>query len=156
MSPADWGTKTAAHLLRRTTFGPTRAEIVQAASQTLDATLTSLMAAHPAPDAPIGPSPPLVAGQNDVAQVTTLPSRHPEDRRPERAKRVEGFVDSKDLTKRVAAQSSSWVPFLLLGTKGLKPDHSKPRATLWAFLLWSRTLSEGISRASPIFCELPN
>jgi uncharacterized protein (DUF1800 family) len=66
VSPADWGTKTAAHLLRRTMFGPTRVEIVQAASQTLDATLTSLMAAQPAPDAPIGPSPPLAAGQTWV------------------------------------------------------------------------------------------
>jgi uncharacterized protein (DUF1800 family) len=66
VSPADWGTKTAAHLLRRTMFGPTRAEIQLAASQTLDATLTALMAAQPAPDPPIGPSPPLAAGQTWV------------------------------------------------------------------------------------------
>jgi uncharacterized protein (DUF1800 family) len=66
VSPQDWGTKTAGHLLRRTMFGPTRAEIQQAASQTLDATLTALMAAQPAPDAPIGPSPPLAAGQTWV------------------------------------------------------------------------------------------
>ena len=69
IGPADWGTKTAAHLLRRTMFGPTRAEIQQVASQTLDATLTSLMAAQPAPDAPIGPSPPLAAGQTWVNLV---------------------------------------------------------------------------------------
>ncbi len=66
VSPADWGTKTAAHLLRRTMFGPTRAEIQQAASQTLDATLTALMATQPAPDPPVGPSPPLAAGQTWV------------------------------------------------------------------------------------------
>jgi uncharacterized protein (DUF1800 family) len=66
MSPQDWGTKTAAHLLRRTMFGPTRAEILQAASQSLDATLTSLMASQALPDAPIGPSPPLAAGQTWV------------------------------------------------------------------------------------------
>ena len=66
VSPADWGTKTAAHLLRRTMFGPTRAEILQAASQTLDTTLASLMATQPAPDPPIGPSPPLAAGQTWV------------------------------------------------------------------------------------------
>jgi len=47
-------------------FGPTRAEIHQAASQTLDVTLTSLMATQSAPDPPIGPSPPLTAGQTWV------------------------------------------------------------------------------------------
>jgi len=66
VSPTDWGTKTAAHLLRRTMFGPTRAEIQQAASQTLDATLTALMATQTAPDPPIGPSPPLAASQTWV------------------------------------------------------------------------------------------
>ena len=66
ISAADWGTKTSAHLLRRTMFGPTRAEILQAASQSLDATLTSLLATQTAPDPPIGPSPPLPAGQTWV------------------------------------------------------------------------------------------
>ena len=64
--PADWGTKLSAHLLRRTMFGPTRAEIQQAASQTLDATLTALFAAQTPPDPPIGPSPPLTSGQTWV------------------------------------------------------------------------------------------
>ncbi len=63
IGPADWNTKAAAQLLRRTIFGPTRAEIYQAASQPLDATLTSLFAAQPLPDSPVGPSPPLQAGQ---------------------------------------------------------------------------------------------
>jgi uncharacterized protein (DUF1800 family) len=50
---AEWNSKTAAHLLRRTMFGPTRAEIQQASSQTLDATLTTLFSAQPLPDPPI-------------------------------------------------------------------------------------------------------
>jgi uncharacterized protein (DUF1800 family) len=59
----DWNTKTAAQLLRRTIFGPTRAEIYQAASQTLDATLAMLYAPQPSPAPPVGPSPPLQSGQ---------------------------------------------------------------------------------------------
>jgi uncharacterized protein (DUF1800 family) len=61
----DWNTKTAAHLLRRTMFGPTRAEIQQAASQSLDATLTALFAAQPLPNPPVGPAP-LATGQSWV------------------------------------------------------------------------------------------
>jgi uncharacterized protein (DUF1800 family) len=63
--PADWSTKTAAHLLRRTMFGPTRAEIQQAASQSLDATLATLFAAQPLPNPPVGPTP-LLPGQTWV------------------------------------------------------------------------------------------
>ncbi len=61
----DWNTKTAGHLLRRTMFGPTRAEIQQAATQSLDATLTALFAAQPSPNPPVGPSP-LLPGQTWV------------------------------------------------------------------------------------------
>ena len=63
--PADWNSKSAAHLLRRTMFGPTRAEIQQASSQSLDATLTALFAPQPVPDPPVGPAP-LLAGQTWV------------------------------------------------------------------------------------------
>ena len=66
---ADWNTKTAAHLLRRTMFGPTRADIQQAAAQTLDATLASLFAVQPLPAPPVGPTPPLAAGQTWVNSV---------------------------------------------------------------------------------------
>lgn len=51
-----WNTKTAAHLLRRTIFGPKRSEIFSTASGSLSDTLTSLFAAQPTPDPPIGPS----------------------------------------------------------------------------------------------------
>jgi uncharacterized protein (DUF1800 family) len=61
----DWNAGTSAQLLRRTMFGPTRAEIQLAASQTLDATLASLFAAQPLPNPPVGPSP-LQAGQTWV------------------------------------------------------------------------------------------
>lgn len=50
-----WNTKTAAHLLRRTIFGPKRSEILSTASGSLSDTLTALFAAQPAPDPPIGP-----------------------------------------------------------------------------------------------------
>lgn len=63
---ADWNAGASAQLLRRTMFGPTRAEIQLAASQTLDATLASLFAAQPLPDPPVGPSPPLQVGQTWV------------------------------------------------------------------------------------------
>ena len=63
--PADWSTKTAAHLLRRTMFGPTRAEIQQAASQSIDATLATLFAVQPLPNPPVGPAP-LLSGQTWV------------------------------------------------------------------------------------------
>ena len=59
----DWNAKAAAQLLRRTMFGPTRAEIYQAASQPLDITLNSLFASQPPPPLPVGPTPPLQAGQ---------------------------------------------------------------------------------------------
>ena len=66
LSAAEWNAKTAAHLLRRTMFGPTRAEIQQAASQTLDATLAALFSPQPIPAPPVGPTPPLQAGQTWV------------------------------------------------------------------------------------------
>lgn len=69
VSVADWNTNTAAHLLRRTMFGPTRAEIQQAASQTLDATLAALFSSQPLPAPPIGPVPPLTTGQTWVNSV---------------------------------------------------------------------------------------
>lgn len=63
--PAQWNMKSAAHLLRRTMFGPTRAEIQQAATQSLDATLATLFAAQPFPNPPVGPTP-LLPGQTWV------------------------------------------------------------------------------------------
>ena len=66
---ADWNSNTAAHLLRRTMFGPTRAEIQQAAAQTLDATLSALFGVQPSPPLPVGPTPPLAAGQTWVNSV---------------------------------------------------------------------------------------
>lgn len=66
ISSSDWSAKTAAHLLRRTMFGPTRAEIQQATTQGLDNTLSALFSNQPLPDPPIGPSPPLQAGQTWV------------------------------------------------------------------------------------------
>jgi uncharacterized protein (DUF1800 family) len=63
--PSDWNTKSAAHLLRRTMFGPTRAEIQLAASQPLDTTLAALFAAQPLPNPPVGPAP-LSPGQTWV------------------------------------------------------------------------------------------
>jgi uncharacterized protein (DUF1800 family) len=62
---AEWNAKSAAHLLRRTMVGPTRAEIQLAASQSLDATLAALFATQPLPDPPVGPAP-LAAGQTWV------------------------------------------------------------------------------------------
>lgn len=48
-----WGIDQAAHLLRRTTFGPTYAQIKQAASDGLDATLDLLFENQPLPADPI-------------------------------------------------------------------------------------------------------
>ncbi|HTY37779.1 MAG TPA: DUF1800 domain-containing protein [Bacteroidota bacterium] len=61
----DWNSTTAAHLLRRTMIGPTRAEVQLAASQSLDWTLNALFAPQPLPDPPVGPTP-LAAGQTWV------------------------------------------------------------------------------------------
>jgi uncharacterized protein (DUF1800 family) len=63
--PSEWNATSAAHLLRRTMIGPTRAEIQLAASQSLDATLAALFAPQPLPDPPVGPAP-LAAGQTWV------------------------------------------------------------------------------------------
>ena len=48
-----WGFEQAAHLLRRTTFGPTYAQIKQATSDGLDATLSMLFENQPLPADPI-------------------------------------------------------------------------------------------------------
>ena len=48
-----WGIEQAAHLLRRTTFGPTYAQIQQAANDGLQTTLAQLFADQPLPDPPI-------------------------------------------------------------------------------------------------------
>ena len=51
-----WGTAPAAHLLRRTLFGPTRAEINAAAASSLSAVLDGLLTAPPAPAPPLNVS----------------------------------------------------------------------------------------------------
>ncbi|MBI3579876.1 MAG: DUF1800 domain-containing protein [Ignavibacteriales bacterium] len=51
-----WNAKAAAHLLRRTMFGPKRSEILSAAAGSLDNTLTSLLAQQPAPPDPLNAS----------------------------------------------------------------------------------------------------
>ncbi|MEM1323387.1 MAG: DUF1800 domain-containing protein [Bacteroidota bacterium] len=48
-----WGAQQAAHLLRRTTFGPTKAEIQTATTDGLAATLATLLADQPLPDPPV-------------------------------------------------------------------------------------------------------
>ncbi len=48
-----WGFEQAAHLLRRTTFGPTHAEIKQAVADGLDSTISLLFQDKPLPDPPI-------------------------------------------------------------------------------------------------------
>ena len=60
-----WGPAQAAHLLRRTLFGPTRAEIITAAAAGLGPTLDRLLAAPAAP----APAPPLNVSTTD----TTVP-----------------------------------------------------------------------------------
>ncbi|MFT7452678.1 MAG: hypothetical protein ACI9VN_003413, partial [Patescibacteria group bacterium] len=49
--PWDW--EQAAHLLRRTTFGPTQAQITEALSNGLEATIEQLFAPQPLADPPI-------------------------------------------------------------------------------------------------------
>ena len=48
-----WGFEQAAHLLRRTTFGPTYAQIKQATADGLDATITTLFESQPLPSPPV-------------------------------------------------------------------------------------------------------
>jgi hypothetical protein len=48
-----WGFEQAAHLLRRTTFGPTYAQMKQATSDGLDATISLLFESQPLPADPI-------------------------------------------------------------------------------------------------------
>ena len=52
----QWGFEQAAHLLRRTTFGATYAQIKQVAEQGLAATLAQLFADQPLPAPPVNPS----------------------------------------------------------------------------------------------------
>lgn len=49
----EWGTAQAAFLLRRTTFGPTPAQIKQAVSDGLSTTIGQLFASQPLPDPPV-------------------------------------------------------------------------------------------------------
>lgn len=51
-----WGREQAAHLLRRTTFGPSKALIDAAVQNGLEATLTQLLADRPLPDPPVNPA----------------------------------------------------------------------------------------------------
>jgi uncharacterized protein (DUF1800 family) len=51
-----WNTVTAAHLLRRTTFGPTRAEIAAAAANMLDDIVGTLLQETKTPDTPVDPT----------------------------------------------------------------------------------------------------
>ena len=51
-----WGATQAAHLLRRTTFGPTRAEIGAAAAASLSAVIGNLFSAAPVPTLPLNVS----------------------------------------------------------------------------------------------------
>lgn len=50
-----WGYEQAAHLLRRAMFGPTYAQIKQAAADGLEATVAKLLAAKPLPAPPLNP-----------------------------------------------------------------------------------------------------
>lgn len=52
----EWNYAQAAHLLRRTTFGPTKAEITTAIAQGQAATVNALLANQAPPDPPINPS----------------------------------------------------------------------------------------------------
>lgn len=49
----EWGYEEAAHLLRRTMFGPTYAQIKEAATDGLDVTISRLMTVNPLPNPPI-------------------------------------------------------------------------------------------------------
>ncbi|MGH2568687.1 MAG: DUF1800 domain-containing protein [Bacteroidota bacterium] len=50
-----WNSDTAAHLLRRTMFGPRRAEVLSLASGSMDAAIELLFAEQPDPNPPLGP-----------------------------------------------------------------------------------------------------
>ncbi|MEW5799461.1 MAG: DUF1800 domain-containing protein [Bacteroidota bacterium] len=68
-----WNEHTAAHLLRRTMFGPTRSEILSAAASSLDATLNQLLAPQPVPAIPSDPNVPgrdwTVVPFSEISQV---------------------------------------------------------------------------------------
>lgn len=49
----EWTIAQAGHLLRRTTFGPGKAELIQAVEQGLAATVAALVAEQPAPEPPV-------------------------------------------------------------------------------------------------------
>ena len=54
--PGPWNAKVAAHLLRRTMFGPLRSEIAYQASRSLDDSLTKLFQDQPQPSPPVDPT----------------------------------------------------------------------------------------------------
>ena len=54
----EWNEITAAHLLRRTLFGPTRSEILSAAAASLDTVLSQILTSPPAPLIPPDPNVP--------------------------------------------------------------------------------------------------
>ncbi|MBI5646343.1 MAG: DUF1800 domain-containing protein [Ignavibacteriae bacterium] len=64
-----WDTRHAEHLLRRTTFAPTRELIAQAAGMTLDAAVTALFAQQPAPPDPYGYGPSDPADQTSTRRI---------------------------------------------------------------------------------------
>ncbi|MEM6967028.1 MAG: hypothetical protein AAF573_19860, partial [Bacteroidota bacterium] len=72
----SWGFEQAAHLLRRTTFGATYAQIKQAAANGLDDTISMLFQDHPLPDPPVYydfENDPLVGlGETWVDEIETL------------------------------------------------------------------------------------
>jgi hypothetical protein len=63
----EWNEITAAHLLRRTMFGPTRHEILSAAASSLDAVLTQLFTPPPTP--PIPPDPNVARTRLDCRSI---------------------------------------------------------------------------------------
>lgn len=54
--PGPWTSVQAAHLLRRTIFGPSKAQIEVAVAQGLDWTIQQLLAEYPMPDPPVNPN----------------------------------------------------------------------------------------------------
>ena len=69
-----WNAPVAAHLLRRTTFGPTRSEIASAAALTMDEVIALLLQDQPPPSPPIDPT----TGLTWIGKVfdSTLDSRY--------------------------------------------------------------------------------
>jgi uncharacterized protein (DUF1800 family) len=72
--PGPWNAIATGHLLRRTTFGPTRQEVLGAQSVSLDAVISSILQDSPPPAPPVDPT----TGQTwvDKAFDSTLDSRY--------------------------------------------------------------------------------